>query len=102
MPLPGGALVNTGGRFAEELVFVSANAALSAAMLAVTVNGPAVAFAVNAGATATPEASLDTRASVPAVPNVPEGPVAGAVNVIGTPAIGRDPASRTSTFNGVR
>jgi len=60
--------------------------------VAVTVYEPAVVFAVNAGAVATPLALVVT---VALAPNVPEAPEPGAVNVTLTPGIGLESASRT-------
>ena len=53
--------------------------------LAVTVKLPGVAFAVKAADVATPEPLVMAVVTPPA--NVPEAPVAGAVNVTVTPAI---------------
>ena len=64
---------------------------------AVTVYGPpAVAFAVN-GADATPDAFVATVIVAVLLPNTPDAPLPGAVNVTFTPATGLFPASRTVT-----
>ena len=68
------------------------------ATVAVMVNGPAVALAINVGAVATPPASVCTDARLP---NVPLAPKAGALNVTVTPAIKFPPASLTIAFKGV-
>jgi hypothetical protein len=64
---------------------------------AVTVYGPpAVEFAVN-GADATPDALVATTIVAVLLLNVPDAPVAGAVNVTFTPDTGLLPASFTVT-----
>src|SRR6266404_4186426 len=64
---------------------------------AVTVYGPpAVAFAVN-GADATPDAFVATVIVAVLLPNTPEAPAPGAVNVTFTPETGLLPASFTVT-----
>src|SRR5437016_1845621 len=62
---------------------------------AATVYRPAVPFAVNTGAVATPEALVDPAAVfVPVPANVPLAPVDGAVNVTVTP----ERADESATF----
>jgi hypothetical protein len=64
-------------------------------------NDPAIAFAVNTGAAAIPDALLVASATVPVALNVPDAPIAGAVKVIAAPGSGLPPASRTTTAKGV-
>ena len=88
-------MVNAGAGPNDAEVLVSVKLAFRAATLAMTLNEPAVAFAVNAGAVATPDALLVACATAPEPLNVPEAPVAGAVKMIDTPASGLLPASRS-------
>ena len=68
--------------------------------VAVTEYVPAIAFAVNASAVATPEALDCTVAVMPPPANVPPAPVSGAVNVTLTFDTGLPLASLTLTTNG--
>src|SRR5438105_3028368 len=82
-------------------ILVSAKLALSPGTVAVTVNAPAIPFAVKLGAVATPATLLAAWATLPIPLKVPEGPVPGAVNVTGRPGSGLPPASLTTTASGV-
>ena len=84
--------------------FVRANVALEApATVAVTLNAPAVAFAVRIGDVAMPSGPVFT---VAALPKVALGPLAGATKVTATDGTAFPNASATEAFkasaNGVR
>jgi len=69
--------------------------------LAATVNAPVVAFAVNAGAVAIPDAFVNAVALIALPGNVPLAPLPGAENVTVTPVTGLLPASLTIVWRAV-
>src|SRR5258708_40161395 len=72
---------------AVGLRLVSAKVVVKALMVAVTLYGPAIPFAEKTGGVATPLPSVAIVAVVLPPANVPEAPLAGAVNVTFTEGI---------------